>query len=198
MFRYSKAVVYTVIAILLCGLPPLWLIKDPALDTATMLRMTVGCIFAVSYLLYRHVSCVQRVSLEQGHLYMEGRDKAVHAGREYKMVYRSTFLVFAGFQIISRAWRPETGMIVYRNTTRYVPFMSLFDRIFPASNANRQVLFFGAWKRASGEVVPDGDIQRQIESSCAQEGLAIKDVSIEPELLACVALVMFLAWIALR
>lgn len=198
MFRYSKAVVYTVIAILLCGLLPLWMVQDPSLNRKTIIWMTVGCVFVVSYLLYRHASCVQRVSLEQGHLYMEGRDKAVHAGREYKMVYRSTFLVFAGFQIISRAWRPETGMIVYRNTTRYVPFMSLLDRIFPASNANRQVLFFGAWKRASGEVAPDGDIQRQIESSCAQEGLTIKDVSIEPELLACVVFMALIFWVFFR
>lgn len=194
MFRYSKAVVYTVIAILLSGLLPLWLIKDPALDTVTMLRMTVGCGCAVIYLLYRHLGCTQYLSFEKGRVSMGRQEKVMHEGGEYKMVYRSTFLVFAGFQLLMRTWRPETGMIVYRNTSRYVPFMSLFDRLFPASNANRQVLFFGAWKRASGEVVPDGELQRGIEEACEREGHTIKSVPIEGEMMALLFLMCGVLW----
>jgi hypothetical protein len=198
MLYYSKAVVYTIIAILVCGVLALWLMNDPSMSNAKLFWMTVGCGGAVSYLLYRHLSCVQRLSFDGDHISMSGRKSIVHGGEEFKMIYRSTFLVFAGFQLILRAWRPETGMIVYRNTTRYIPFMSLFDRIFPASNAKRQVLFFGAWKRSSGEVVPDGEIQQRIESACAREGRTIKNVPIEPELLACATLAGLLLWILFR
>lgn len=198
MLYYSKAVVYTIATMLACGVLALWLIKDPSMDKTTLYWMTVGGGCVVSYLLYRHLNCAQRVSFDEGYICMGGRKGVVHTGKEFRLIYRSTFLVFDGFKLMLRAWRPETGMIVYRNTTRYIPFMSLFDRIFPASNAKRQVLFFGAWKRSSGEVVPDGEIQQRIESACAREGRTIKDVPIEPELLACATLAGLLLWILFR
>ncbi len=185
MFRYSKVVVYTVVLILLCGLGALWLGIDPSVDKAMALRLTLGDIFLCGYLLYRHHRCTQSISFEQGHLVMGGREpRQMEDG--YTLVYRSTYLVFSGLGWFSREWRSDTGMLVFRNSRRYIPGMSLFDRLFPQSSEKKQVLFFGTWKLPSGEVASDQDLQRRIISVCEQHKLTIKTVWLEFELLGLI------------
>lgn len=192
MFHQSKAVVFTVIAIIVCGPLFLWIIRDPSVSIHSLYEMTVGAIFLVMYLLYRSFSCTQCLSFENGHVYMGKRDNNLWAEKEYKLAYRSTFLVFSGFNLLMRDWRPETGTIVFSRKDRYIPFSSLFDRIFPASNARKQVLFFGAWKRPSGVVVPDGELQRQIELICSQQNIVIKTVWLELELFGIIMFILLI------
>ena len=197
MLTYSKAVAYTVMLTLLFGVGALWMLRDPSISQTVLIRMTLGGILLIAYLMYRHVSCVQHISIERDHIYMGRTEDALQSEVDYKMAYRSTFLVFSGFRLLMREWRPETGMIVFRKTSRYVPFMSLFDRIFPTSGGSKQVLFFGAWKRPSGEVVPDGEIQNHIQTACLQSNIIYKTIWIELELVG-MALVIASVIIFLR
>lgn len=198
MFRYINVVVYTLIFILLCGLIPLWAGIDPSVDRRLVLRVTAGCFFIIAYLLYRHHACVRYISFEKGHVFMGRHEPIMRSEEGYSLVYRSTSLVFAGLGWFARKWRPETGMMVFRKNRRYIAGMSLFDQIFPQSSVDRQVIFFGSWKRATGEIISD-EIRQQIELICVQRGLTIKTVWIELELLGLtIAIILLLSPLFLK
>lgn len=153
--HYSRVVHYTIVGILLFGLAATWFMnwRSPIQMTGLIpLSVTLGG--ASLYLLFLARSSTSFIAIQDGHVWLGKNEQTVFPEQQYNSAYYMNIKNwgwFSGNRTVYTMW-------VFRQGYAFPPVAYFIDRFFPASNSNRQVIFFTTWKQSDGTIVADGSL----------------------------------------
>ncbi len=194
--RYFPIVHYWIIGILLFGLLAAWImsfIYPKDMTGLSTISLTLGGISF--YLLFLARSATRQIRFDSDHVYLGKNEKNLFCEKDYDCIYFMHFLV-------QNLWSVEKrySLLVFRKGFCFPPFHYFIDRFFPASNAQRQVIFFNVWKDESGEIVNDASLMKRILIHCDQHKIRVKQWTCEAQffLTSILLALAFIAWILWR
>lgn len=185
--RYHPILQYWITGILLFGLSSGVVLTLTSHQSLSSFKpISVFILLICGYLLFVARHATSQLLFEEGHVLMGEDTQHLLREQDYDTMYymNARSRVFGSFQ-------KQYLLVVFRKGNPIVPLAYFLDTFFPASNANRQVIFFHFWKDASGETIADASLMQALLERCDRQGVKVKYWPFEAQLVL-IALLFFI------